>query len=498
MEPFPGRIDHDYKNLPPSAEKPMGRLLRLWPGGWPWLVAAASAPLLIAMLVLGSAGNETAAVPEVAAPRSTDSSIPHTGVTSAAVPGGVAPHTGLPDAGATSAAVLRTAGAPHGNDAGAAPGMAVRGASGAGVRMVVDRGDSLGRMFRRHGLSLHDLSAMAKLPDAAYYLRVLNPGDEIVVTHDTGRVQSLEREIDEVRMLRVVRLADDFRADMIERPVETRTVSAHSFIRHSLFAAAQDAGIADSIIMQMADIFQWDIDFLKDVRAGDEFMVIYEELWREGEKLRNGKVLAAEFVNRGLPYRAARYLRDDGAVNYLTPEGRSVRKAFLRAPVDFTRISSAFDLNRRHPILNTIRAHRGVDYAAPTGTPVRAAGDGTVHFRGSRNGFGNTIVLEHGGRITTLYAHLSRFADIRVNDRVRQGQTIGYVGMTGLATGPHLHYEYQVNGVHQDPQTAVLSAAEPTYLAGADLDAFRTDAEPLWRRLDRYRTRLFGATASSR
>ena len=364
------------------------------------------------------------------------------------------------------------------------------------VRMIVGRGDSLGQMFRRHDLSLRDLNEMAELPDAGYYLRMLNPGNEIVVTHETGRVQSLEREIDDFRALRIVRNSDSFSATLIERPVEIRAVGAHGVIERSLFAAAQDAGIADPLIMKMAEIFQWDIDFLKDVRAGDEFTVIYEEIWSDGEKLKDGVILAAEFINRGIPFRAARYTDEDGAFDYFTPEGRSVRKAFIRAPVDFTRISSTFDLNRRHPILNTIRAHRGVDYAAPSGTPVRAAGDGTVSFRGARNGFGNTVVVEHGGKITTLYAHLSRFGDIRVGSRVRQGQTIGYVGMTGLATGPHLHYEYQVNGVHRDPQTATLASSEPVYLADADLVAFQSAAAPLWHQLDRYRTTRFRATAS--
>lgn len=456
MGSFPSGINHDYKDAPPAAAaRPLPR--------WPWFAAGISTPLVAAIvLILVSTGSETAAVPEI------------DDLSRAADPG----------------AISNTAQTSF------EPRIADLELSGDRIRMIVGRGDSLGEMFRRHDLSLRDLSEMVELPDAGYYLRMLNPGNEILVTHETGRVQSLEREIDDIRALRIVRNSDNFSAALIERPLEVRAAGAHGVIERSLFAAAQDAGIGDPLIMEMAEIFQWDIDFLKDVRAGDEFTVIYEEIWSEGEKLKDGDILAAEYINRGTTYRAARYTDKDGAVDYFTPEGRSVRKAFIRAPVDFTRISSTFDLARRHPVLNTIRAHRGVDYAAPSGTPVRAAGDGTVRFRGARNGFGNTVVVEHGGKITTLYAHLSRFGDIRVGSRVRQGQTIGYVGMTGLATGPHLHYEYQVNGVHRDPQTAALASSEPVFLADADLAAFQSIAAPLWLELDLHRPTQLRAHAT--
>ena len=458
MGSFPGDYHHDYKDaLLAAAAKPLPR--------WPWLAAGVSTPLIAVALILVSTGSETAAVPEV-------------------------------DSLSQAADPAVFASIPRNGYAGAEPGIADRSLSGDKIRMIVGQGDSLGRMFRRHDLSLRDLNAMVELPDTGYYLRMLNPGNEIVVSHETGRVQSLEREIDDFTALRIVRNSDSFSAAMIDRPVETRATGAHGVIERSLFEAAQDAGIADPLIMKMAEIFQWDIDFLKDVRSGDEFTVIYEEFWREGEKLKDGVILAAEYINRGTAYRAARYVDEHGTVDYYTPEGRSVRKAFIRAPVDFTRISSAFDLGRRHPVLNTIRAHRGVDYAAPSGTPVRAAGDGTVSFRGARNGFGNTVTVEHGGKITTLYAHLSRFADISVGSRVQQGQTIGYVGMTGLATGPHLHYEYQVNGVHRDPETVAMHSSEPVYLADADLDAFQTTAASLWVQLDLHRPTQFRATAT--
>lgn len=458
MGSYPSGIRHDYKDAPPAVAD------RLVPR-WPWFAAGLTTPLFAVSLILISTGSEPAAVPEV-------------------------------DSLSQAAESTVFANIPRNGYARLEQGTTEYDATGERVRMIVGQGDSLEQMFRRNDLSLRDLSEMVELADAAYFLRMLNPGNEVVVTHRAGRVQSLQRDIDDYNALRIVRHSDNFAVEMVEHPVETRAVGAHGIIERSLFAAAQDAGIADRVTMKMAEIFQWDIDFLKDVRAGDEFTVIYEQLWREGEKLKDGEILAAEFISKGIHYRAARYPDADGAVDYYTPEGRSVRKAFIRAPVDFTRISSTFDLNRRHPVLNSIRAHRGVDYAAPTGTPVRVAGDGTVSFRGARNGFGNTVVVEHGGRVTTLYAHLSRFADIGIGSRVQQGQTIGYVGMSGLATGPHLHYEYQVNGIHRDPQTATLSYSEPVYLADADLEAFQGTAASLWLQLDLNRPTELRAKAS--
>ena len=354
------------------------------------------------------------------------------------------------------------------------------------VIITVGQGETLEGLFRRHALSLGDLSVMVRLPQAADHLRILLPGDEVLVNHEEGRVTSLAREIDEINLLKITREAQGFTAEIIKREVESRLVNAHGIIQRSLFEAAQGAGIADSVTMNMAGIFQWDIDFIQDVRIGDRFTIIYEELWRDGIKLTDGNIIAAEFINQNTPFRAARFLGiTDGTADYFTPEGLSVRKAFTRAPVDFTRISSNFDPNRRHPVLNTIRAHRGVDYAAPTGTPIKAAGDGKVIFRSARNGYGNTVILQHGGNITTLYAHMSRFASIRVGSRVAQGQTIGFVGMSGLATGPHLHYEYRVNEVHRNPRTVALPPADP--ISSEYREEFDNLTAPLWRQLDVHR-----------
>ena len=350
------------------------------------------------------------------------------------------------------------------------------------LNMLVRPGDTLERLFRRNGLSLSDLAAIVSLPDATRALRMLKPGDRLAISHRDGQVMSLQREIDEVKVLSIARADSGFAARTIERQVDVRTSGARGVIQSSLFEAGTAANLADRLIMDMAGIFEWDIDFIQDVREGDQFSVIYEELWRDGVKLRDGDVVAAEFVNQGRTYRAARFRDRDGHVDYFAPDGRSLRKAFIRAPLNFTRISSNFNPNRRHPLLNTLRAHQGVDYAAPTGTPVRAAGNGKVLFRGVQGGYGNVLILQHGGNITTLYGHLSRFANARVGSRVQQGEIIGFVGMTGLATGPHLHYEYRVNGLHRNPRTVPLPPADP--VPPEHQSEFTLATEPLWRELD--------------
>jgi murein DD-endopeptidase MepM/ murein hydrolase activator NlpD len=219
----------------------------------------------------------------------------------------------------------------------------------------------------------------------------------------------------------------------------------------------------ETILRLANDIFGWDIDFALDIRPGDRFNVIYEQRYRDGQFVGDGRILAAEFVNDGETYRAVRYTSEDGKVDdYFTPEGRSMRRQFVRAPLDFTRVSSNFNLRRRHPILNIIRAHQGVDYAAPIGTVIKAAGNGRVGYVGFNGGYGRVVILEHGGGISTLYGHMSRFArGLHDGERVKQGQTIGYVGRSGAATGPHLHYEYRVNGTHKNPRTVKLPDAAP-------------------------------------
>jgi murein DD-endopeptidase MepM/ murein hydrolase activator NlpD len=351
------------------------------------------------------------------------------------------------------------------------------------IDVVVRRNDTLDRIFRRLQLSLADLASIRQLPSARQTLDLLRPGDEITVTHQDGELHALKRQLSITQTLQVKRLDDGFAAEIIENPIEVDVARKRGVITTSLFEAADEAGISNQTTMAVANIFGWDIDFVLDIRQGDSFIVVYEQIWQDGEYVRDGAVLAAEFVNDGHTYRALRYTLPDGHSEFFTPDGRSLRKTFLRAPVEFTRISSRFNPRRRHPVLNTIRAHKGVDYAAPTGTPVRAAGDGRVRIRGRQGGYGNAVVIEHGGGITTLYGHLSRFAkSVGQGARVRQGQVIGYVGMTGLASGPHLHYEYRVNGVHRNPQTVKLGDAQPI---AADLrNDFVARSAPLVAELD--------------
>jgi murein DD-endopeptidase MepM/ murein hydrolase activator NlpD len=355
----------------------------------------------------------------------------------------------------------------------------------AGERLVVDikRGDSLDSVFRRHHLSVADLAQMLKLKEARNALKVIKPGDEIEVVRHDDQVLSLSRKLSEELTLQIIRGDDGYSAQFLANPVEHRPAQARAVINTSFFEAGVDAGLSDSLIMNLAGVFAWDIDFALEIREGDSFSVVYEEIWQDERRLRDGEVLAAEFINQGRVYRAIRYQDPNGRVGYFTPEGLSVKKAFLRAPVDFTRVSSNFNPNRLHPILKTKRPHKGVDYAAPKGTPVKAAGDGRVIFRGRNGGYGNCVILQHGGNVTTLYGHLSAFAkSAKKGSRVSQGQVIGFVGATGLATAPHLHYEYRLNGVHRNPRTVPLPEAAP--VADKYRDQFLEASRPLIARLD--------------
>lgn len=330
------------------------------------------------------------------------------------------------------------------------------------LAVKIKSGDTLDRLFRRHKLSVADLAVMLQLKEARNGLSKIKPGDVIEIRHRGEQVLDLTRRLNEELSLRLVRRDSGYAAEFLAHPVERRVAHANGELETSLFEAGTEAGMSDTLTMNLAGIFAWDVDFALDIRAGDEFSLVYEEIWQDGQRLRDGEILAAEFVNQGEVFRALRFEDPQGRVDYYTPEGHSVRKAFLRSPVDFRRVSSNFNPNRLHPILKTRRPHRGVDYAANRGTPVKAAGDGKVIFRGRNGGYGNTVILQHGGNITTLYGHLSRFAKkAGRGSRVRQGQVIGYVGSTGLANGPHLHYEYRLNGVHRNPRTVPLPEADP-------------------------------------
>ncbi len=347
------------------------------------------------------------------------------------------------------------------------------------IEVVVGRNDTMDAIFRRMALDKSDLAAIRNLPGIRQSLDFLKPGDAIKVTHlNGGEIQELSRKVSETQTLDVVREDSGFAAKIISNPVETRIRTAAATIESSLFQAAEAAAISDAVALKLANVFAWDIDFVLDIREGDRFTAVYEQIYQDGKYLHDGEVLAAEFVNDGKVYRAVRFTGAGGSSGYYTPDGKPMRKAFLRAPVDFTRVSSVFNPSRRHPILNIIRGHMGTDYAAPTGTPVHAAGDARVSFEGTRGGYGNAIVLLHTNSVSTLYGHMSRFAKgVRMGSHVNQGDIIGYVGMTGLATGPHLHYEYLMNGVHMNPQTVRLPGAEP--LRADSLAKFQRAAAPL-------------------
>ncbi len=355
---------------------------------------------------------------------------------------------------------------------------------GAWHTVTVRRGDSMAAIFQRLHLSareLHDIMALGRQTET---LRRIHPGETLRLRIGSdGRLLELVDETDLTHGLKVWRVDEGFRAKAVSRAPEHRVAYATGTIDSSLFNAAQDAGLSDNLTMELAGIFGWDIDFALNIRRGDHFTVVYDQLYLDGKKIGNGDILAAEFVNQGQVYRAVRYEKPNGTADYYTPDGKSMRKEFLRTPVAFTRISSRFSLGRYHPILNRIRAHKGVDYAAPTGTPIKATGDGRIVFRGRKGGYGNVVILDHGRGYSTLYGHMSRFArGERVGTRVRQGQVIGYVGMTGLATGPHLHYEFRIHGVHRNPLKVKLPDAAP--IEARYRQDFHKHSRPLLAQLD--------------
>jgi murein DD-endopeptidase MepM/ murein hydrolase activator NlpD len=351
------------------------------------------------------------------------------------------------------------------------------------IEVVVMRNDTMDRLFRRLELNLADLASLRNLPDLRTQVDQLKPGELLRFKHRDGELVGLERKLSDSETLQVTRDEQGFISNVLENPLEVHTRTASATIHSSLFQAAGEADLTDRVAFDLAEIFQYDIDFVLDIQAGDRFTVVYEEVFQDGAPLRIGNILAAKFVNEGREYRAVRYVDSQGRGQYYSPDGKSLRKAFMRSPVQFSRISSRFNLSRRHPVLNRIRAHKGVDYAAPTGTPVRAAGEGRVRFVGRQGGYGNVIELEHGSGVVTVYGHLSRFASkLRRGQRVELAQVIGYVGMTGLATGPHLHYEYRVRGAHKNPQTVPLPDAEP--IPAVERERFLTVTADLVNTLD--------------
>jgi len=334
------------------------------------------------------------------------------------------------------------------------------------------RGDTLAGFLGRLGIDAMEASRLAR----TRALQALRPGSQVhAEVLAEGKLKHLSFLTGRDTLVTVAPQGEGYRAAEEQAPLETRVVMRASTIRSSLFAASDAAGIPDGIAMQLADVFAGDVDFYRDLRKGDRFSVVYEVHTLAGRPVRSGRLLAAEFVNQGRTLRAVHY-----GTSYYTPEGKNLRKAFLRAPLEFSRVSSGFGM-RNHPIHGGWRQHTGTDYAAPTGTRVRAAGDGVVEFAGQKGGYGNVVILRHGNQTTTLYGHLSRIA-VHRGARVAQNDTVGFVGQTGWATGPHLHYEFRIAGQPRNPRSIALPAAHP--LPAGELAAFSAQAEPLVARLD--------------
>ncbi|MCB1646459.1 MAG: peptidoglycan DD-metalloendopeptidase family protein [Pseudomonadales bacterium] len=352
--------------------------------------------------------------------------------------------------------------------------------------ITIKRGDSLSAIFKRAGLSAVELQRVMELGNSVAVLKKIIPGKSLVFELDSdNKLVSLTYEDNPLRHLVVNRQPDGYKAYWQEAEAETIVSFTSANITEdqpSLYQAGKAAGLSDTMIMNLAQIFQWDISFALDLRQGDAFTVLYEDIYVDGEKVKEGKILGAQFTNMGKSYQAVRYVDSTGRDSYYTPEGASLRKAFLRDPVHFSHVSSRFNMKRMHPIHNRVMPHRGIDYAANKGTPVFASGDGKVTIVRQNEASGRYVVIQHGEQYTTKYLHLSAFArGLRTGKSVKQGQVIGYVGDTGWATAPHLHYEFLVNGVHRNPRTVALPKAQP--ISASEMARFRATTQTTLARL---------------
>lgn len=350
----------------------------------------------------------------------------------------------------------------------------------------VRQGDTVAALLKRLGVEEDGtLERLQSLPGIGNLFRQLSPGKILTAkVNEEGHLASLLFPLNGQadKALLVSEANGAYQVTEQTLPLETQVQIKSAEIRYSLFGATDNAGIPDAIATQMADIFGGDIDFHRDLRKGDRFSVVYESFSHQGKTVRAGKVLAAEFINDGKRYRAFWFDGNDGRGGYYSPDGKNLRKAFLRSPLEFSRVTSGFSSARFHPVLQTWRAHKGVDYGAPIGTRVRATSDGIVEFVGNQGGYGKVLILRHQGRYSTLYGHLSGFASgLRKGSRVSQGDIVAYTGMSGLASGPHLHYEFRVDGIHQNPLTVALPGA-PT-LSSAQKTAFLQVTQPQLDRL---------------
>ncbi|MDT8398841.1 MAG: peptidoglycan DD-metalloendopeptidase family protein [Pseudomonadales bacterium] len=353
----------------------------------------------------------------------------------------------------------------------------------------VKTGDNLTVLFKQAGLSPRDVFLITNSRSEAPILNNLRPGYTLVFDiNDTGRLASLEVITTPLESyLFTLDEQSKYGMEHIQREPDVIQTFKQATIEDSLFMAATKGGISAPITMELADIFSGVIDFILDTRSGDTFTVLYEEKFLNGKFIGNGAILAAQFSNQGETYTALRYQNKQGDWAYYNTDGESMKKAFLRNPIDIVRISSNFSLARKHPILNTIRAHKGTDYAAPRGTPVQATSDGRVVYAARNGSFGKLVVLQHGERFQTKYAHLSDYAKgIKAGARVRQGQVIGYVGTTGSATGPHLHYEFLMDGVHRNYRTIHDKLPKAEAIAANEMQGFREQTQILLAHLDSF------------
>ena len=343
----------------------------------------------------------------------------------------------------------------------------------------VQRGDTIGSLLARAAVDDADALTFLRVNAAARPVYQLRPGQPVrVATDEDGRLIALRFIAGNGESLEVARHGDTFAAASAPPVAETRLTLRGGEIRSSLFSAADEVGLPDAITLALSDVFAGDIDFYHDLQQGDRFSVLYETRYVDGEAVAAGRIVAAELVNRGRAFRAFLWEGPDGSEGYYAEDGKSTRKAFLLSPMEFSRITSGFTAARFNPFLQTMRAHRGIDFAAPTGTAIRSTGDGVVTFAGVQNGYGNVIMVQHAGEYSTVYAHLSRFApETKASARVHQGETIGYVGQTGWATGPHLHYEFRVDGEPRNPFAVELPTAQP--IAAGDRPAFELAIAPL-------------------
>lgn len=347
----------------------------------------------------------------------------------------------------------------------------------------VQRGDTVGEILRRVNVQDPAADEFLRRAASARSFRQLRVGRTLLVeTDDAHNLLALRYSDNEGKQVQVVKDGGSFRVTEQAAETERRVFVQTGEIASSLYAATDEAGLPDAIANQMVEVFGGDIDFHRDLRRHDKFSVIYEMNYVNGEPSHKGRILAAEFVNHGRTFRAFYFQNSSHGGDYFSPDGKSMRKAFLRSPIEFSRVSSGFSRSRFHPVLNKWRAHKGVDYAAPIGTKVRSTADGVVTFVGRQGGYGNVVMVKHQGHYQTVYGHLSRFASgLYRGQRVGQGEVIGYVGKTGLASGPHLHYEFKVSGIQRDPLKITLPDGKP--ISEAQRTAFTESTRDLHARL---------------